>query len=256
LSQPQIELSYDHAKLPWHRRQRVQQWLILAAILIAAVWVINASRPIWPRLRYYHLQQQAATYLIGPSRVLVRHSATQPYNHIPGPADQFFAAFEMAANQARLPQAGWGGAVLSTPIFCGLRTTKGGSPQIVRIYSGVLSGNGGSLPDLFIDVIINKWRTTSWVFKGTSGPTGDPAALGLGIIVAPIMRPATSVLVLGGSANPQDSSEVDIQVIFNGQPTTIQFHVTEYPIPCDRSAELAGVTDWRRRGSSSFGTGV
>ena len=167
--------------------------------------------------------------MIGPSKVLVRHSATQPYNHILGPADQFFAAFQTATNQAWLPQAGWGVAAISTPIFCGLRTTKGGSPQIVRVCSGAVAGNGGSLSELYIGVMISKWRGPAWVLTGASGSPGDPAGIGFGLISVPIIRPASTVLVLSGSANPQDSSEVDIQVILNGQPSTIQFHVTEVP---------------------------
>jgi hypothetical protein len=227
LSHQQIELSYERGRPPWYRKRWVQRWAVFAAILIAGAWAVDATRPIWPRYRYYRMQQQATTYIVGPSRVLVTYSATQPYNHISGPADRFLSAFQKAQDDAGLSQVSLGPAPGGiTPIFCGLRTTKGGSNQIVRVFSAVFTSVSQS--QFWIAVLISDWRPASWVFSGRPG-RGDPD-MGFGEFVG-CCGSTDSVTVLGGSANLHDPSEVDIPVVINGQPTTIQFHVTEVSKP-------------------------
>jgi hypothetical protein len=192
--------------------------------MIAGAWVLQLMPPVWRRYEYYRIQSQAADYPQKPRQVLLQYSATQPYRHVAGKDDQFFGSFLAAAGQCQLPRITIAGSS-STPIFCGLRTTRGGHSQIVQIYSSV--STIGAETDLSIQVVSFDWHGWKWVLTSkpdSFGSVGWGVALG-GITIR--LDSKAEISVSGGSSNQADPSAFDVDIVLNGRPSTLRFHITE-----------------------------
>jgi hypothetical protein len=238
---------------PWYGRRRVARLFVWVATLIGLVWAAKVAGPFWTRYRYYRIQQQATTFLIGPSRVLMRKSTTQPYVYIAGPSDQFLKSFWTDAREAHVAALNPNSLRVlnnrisaATPIFCGARTTKGGNPQLVQVYSKYVPTC--VVPYLLISVVTSDCYSWPWVATGRPGPK-QIAGPGVqhGHILIPI-GPSDRVEVCGGVANPGDQWETDVTIVCNGKPTTLRVHITEMSksplrvgIAIDRNTGVAGL---------------
>ncbi len=224
--QPQVELSYERAHLPWYRRRRVQRGLILAAILIAGIWAINASGPIWARYRYYRLQQQAATYKIDPSRGPTRYSATQPNIHVPGTAVSLVGEFWKARRDSHLVSIDGATQPTCTHIFFGLRTTKHGRPQIVDIYSGVFTTGG--ITELWIVIATTDLQGCNWILTGHPTLPGNNGSIGVACgNFHGRLGPTADITLFNGTPNANDPSEVDVRCVANGRSDDLKFRVLD-----------------------------
>jgi hypothetical protein len=221
------EISYmPDSNRPWYRQRFYQRWMIGIAAVLLLIWVVvQFVIPISQRYQFYRFQQRVASCSNPPNPMALHFSATQPYAHVQGPVDQFYASFwneRPKVQLGRLTMPVPGGP--ATPVFCGALKTASGQQRIVQVYA--LPGQIKWSPmSIQLGAVSCELQPPNWVISGNRCKGGEDLYVA-SVLVA--LNPPFDVIVSSGAANPNDPSEADIGMIVNGRTKVFKLHLVDW----------------------------
>jgi len=221
------DLSYAPAfNRPWYRQRFYQRWMVGTVAVLLLIWVVRQfAIPIWQRFKYYQLQQRVASYSNPPSPMLLHFSATQPYAHVPGPVDQFYASFWNERPRVQLGRLAIPApAGPATPVFCGVLKTASGQRRIVQVYAmpGQIKWSRMSIE---LGAVSCELQAPNWVLSGRRRKGGEDLNMA-SVLVA--LNPPFDVIVSGGGTKASDPSEADIGMVVNGRSKVFELHLVDW----------------------------
>jgi hypothetical protein len=236
------ELSYEPASTRWYNRRRFHRWTISLAAVLLLIWVVvGFAIPIWQRYRFYQLQQRVATYSNPPNPMALHFSATQPYAHVPGPVDQFYASFwneRPKVQLGRMTIPALPGAP-TTPVFCGTLKTVSGQRRIVQVYATPGQAKWSPM-SIELWAVSCELQGSSWVLSPSARKGGEDFNMA-SVTVA--LNPPYDVVVSSGTVNASDPSEADVSMIVNGRMEVFKLHVVDLP-PTPRPGRVGFAVDF------------
>jgi hypothetical protein len=203
------QLTYAAAPA-WHRRKRVRRTVWFAVLAIAAACFLRWHKPLIEHAQVLYWQQACAGYVMGPDTTVA--SIGHPLHVITTPIPDAWANYERVSYVATLARPVSANRSLpQTLAFLHARTSPGGNRRIVAVRCVSIYLSSASVLQAFQPAVVRKvglWPLSSHPIRIDGHFAG-----GYPIDV--------DVTVLGGQADPADSSHFTIAYTVNNRPGTI-----------------------------------